>query len=122
MLLFSEMKENPEISKLISFGLDLHLDEMNTLYFGRVPNFEFSYNDSRCWMKETDKGGIFGYRGYPNHSSSEVCTIFGVVVGKREKNEFNLDFAIRFDASNEDSKVYIAPLCLDKSKNGWETL
>jgi len=111
------MFNNKEISKLIEYGYDLHKREMES-YKHSVPNFEF-YNGNSCPIKKVDGGGIFGKRGYPNHSESRVCTTLGVTVGKQQKDGYDLEFAQMFQTDNKSRKVIFYNLKISDKQNRW---
>lgn len=108
MLSFEEIRNNPEISKLIQFGYDLHKDELGFEQCYKVPMLEF-YDSSYCPMKKIDDNRyVFGLRGYITHTDSEVYTKLGVIEGTWEDAKFKVENAIFFDTSDsEDSWVLI---------------
>lgn len=106
-------KTNHEISKLIQFGYDLHKGKMDDYDYStmQVPNCTF-YSGSYYPMEEVKQGGIFGCRLYTSHSTSEVFTQLGITVGKFEDGNFEFDYALIFQVSNENDDIYINNLCL----------
>lgn len=119
MLSRDEIKNNKEISKLIEYGYDLHERQMD--YYERsIPNFEF-YNGNCCPMKKVDNGGIFGRRGYPNHSESRVCTTLGVTVGEKTDDGFDLDYAMMIQTDNKHRNIYFANLKISDEQERWYT-
>lgn len=121
MLNNTTCKNNNEISKLIEFGYDLHERGIDW-YEHSVPSFEF-YNGNCCSIKKVDGGGIFGKRGYPNHSESRVFTILGVTVGKNEDEDFELDYAFMMQTDNKYRRIFFSNLKIsEKSENWYKTL
>lgn len=119
MLSCEEIKNNKEISKLIEYGYDLHKREMEH-YEHSIPNFEF-YNGNSCPMKKVDGGGIFGMRGYLNHSESRIFTTLGVTVGKQKKDEFDLDYAQMIQTDNGYRNIYFSNLKISDNQKHWYT-
>ena len=122
MLSYNYKPENKEIGKLIQYGYDLHRREMDHFSKYEVPNFEF-YNGNSCPMKVVENGGIFGRRGYANHSDPTVHTILGICVGKFEDNNFKFEYAIKFETNNEHYGVFFSNLKLvEEGKRWYKTL
>ncbi len=119
MLSREEIKDNKEISKLIEYGYDLHKRQMEH-YEHSIPNFEF-YNGNCCPMKKVDGGGIFGMRGYANHSEARVFTTLGVTVGKQKKDGFDLDYAQMIQTDNGYRNIYFSNLKISDNQKHWYT-
>lgn len=121
MLSHKEIENNKEISKLIEHGYDLHKREMKD-YEHSIPNFEF-YDGDCCPIKKVSGGGIFGMRGYPNHSESRMCTMLGVTVGKQNENGFDLEYAMMIQTDTEYREVFFSNLKMcDEQKHWFKTL
>ncbi|MBQ7141371.1 MAG: hypothetical protein IJO32_07725 [Bacilli bacterium] len=118
MLSQTETKHNEQLSKLIEYGYDLHVKDMD--WYGRysIPNFEF-YNGNSCPIKKVDGGGIFGMRGYPNHSESRVFTTLGVTVGIQKQDGFDLDYAMMIQTDNGYRHVFFSPLKISEDQKRW---
>ena len=125
-------EQNHEISQLIQFGYDLNQDEMK-YDVENIPSLEF-YDGECCSIKKTTKGGIFGLRGYANHSDTKVYTLFGVSVGSYKSGKFHFKYGLSFEVDNSSNRIHFSTLCLTKSKkwdedvltydhkNSWDTL
>ena len=120
MLNYEFTKQNPEISRLIEYGYDLHKREMSHQTYG-VPNFEF-YNGNSCPMKKIGDNGIFGNRAYPNHSQSYICTTLGICVGKKKKKSYELKTAYMLQTNNDDYSIYFSKLKIKEDDKWYETL
>ena len=121
MLSYEEIEKNKEISKLIEYGYDLHKREMKD-YERSIPNFAF-YDGDCCPIKKVSGGGIFGMRGYPNHSESRICTTLGVSVGKQNENGFDLEYAMMIQTDTEYREVFFSNLKMcDEQKHWFKTL
>jgi len=121
MLSYKDIEKNKEISKLIEYGYDLHKREMKD-YERSIPNFAF-YDGDCCPIKKVSGGGIFGMRGYPNHSESRICTTLGVSVGKRNENGFDLEYAMMIQTDTEYREVFFSNLKMcDEQKHWFKTL
>lgn len=117
MLSYEEIKNNKEVSKLIQYGYDLHKRQMEH-YEHSIPNFKF-YKGNSCPMKKVSGGGIFGMRGYPNHSDSRVFTILGVTVGKQKKNGFDLKYSLMIQTDSEYQNIYFSNLKISDNQEYW---
>ena len=117
MLSHEDIEKNKEISKLIEYGYDLHKKEMKD-YERSIPNFAF-YDGDCCPIKKVSGGGIFGMRGYPNHSESRVCTTLGVSIGKQNEDEFDLEYAMMIQTDNEYREVFFSILKMDDEQKHW---
>lgn len=121
MLSHDEIKSNKEISKLIEYGYDLHKREMDR-YERSIPNFEF-YNGNCCPMKKVNGGGIFGMRGYPNHSVSYMFTTLGITVGKQNEDDFDMDYAVMIQTDSKNRDIHFSNLKIaDEQKRYYTTL
>lgn len=89
--------EEPELVKLVSFGFDLHKDELD--YWGEgcdlFPRL-YTYNHDSYRTKRVNDGIVWGRRGYSSHSTSEVYTNLGLTVGKVKDGKLEFDYAIMF--------------------------
>ena len=75
--------QETELVKLISFGFDLHKDELD--YWGEgcdlFPRL-YTYNHDSYKTKRVNDGIVWGRRGYSSHSTGEVYTNLGLTIGK----------------------------------------
>ncbi len=87
----------PELVKLVSFGYDLHKDELD--YFGTdcdlFPRL-YTYNNYSYDTKRIKDGIVWGRRGYSTHSNGEVYTNLGLTIGEIKDGKVIFDYAIMF--------------------------
>lgn len=90
-------KKVPELVKLVTFGYDLHKDELD--YFGNdcdlFPRL-YTYNKHSYDTKRIKDGIVWGRRGYSSHSNGEVYTNLGLTIGKINDGKLVFDYAIMF--------------------------
>lgn len=90
-------KKVPELVKLVTFGYDLHKDELD--YFGNdcdlFPRL-YTYNKHSYDTKRIKDGIVWGRRGYSSHSNGEVYTNLGLTIGKINYGKLVFDYAIMF--------------------------
>lgn len=86
--------KEPELVKLISFGFDLHKDELDYMesecsLFPRL----YTYNKNSYDTKRIKDGIVWGKRGYSNHSTDEVYTNLGLTIGEVKNKKLIFDYA-----------------------------
>ena len=122
MLTRDEIRNNKEIFKLVEYGYDLHEKGMDWYGHSSIPNFEF-YNGNSCPMRKVHGGGIFGMRGYANHSEARVFTTLGITVGKQNEDGFEFEYALMIQTDNEYHDIYFSNLKIsDEQKCRYKTL
>lgn len=107
-------EQNHEMIQLIQFGYDLNQEEMRD-YKWNIPSFEF-YDGDCCSIKQIKKGGIFGLRGYANHSDSTVYTLLGISIGDYKMQKFHFKYGLMFEVNDRKNKIHCSTLCLRKNK------
>lgn len=108
--------QETELVKLISFGFDLHKDELD--YWGEgcdlFPRL-YTYNHDSYKTKRVNDGIVWGRRGYSSHSTGEVYTNLGLTIGKIKNKKLIFDYAIMFgiDTFHENLNITLFE-CKDK--------